>query len=129
MDAYLNGDVGTLKEWCSEASYNVLSAIITAQQQQGLISDCKILDLRHVDFHSAKILDNDVPVIIITFQTQENNVFRNAISNEIVSGREDLIEACTYVAIFTKIVENMDNPITAGWKMIDLAKNSSRPTW
>ncbi|PVV01840.1 hypothetical protein BB560_003728 [Smittium megazygosporum] len=129
MDAYLLQDIKTLKIWCSDAAFNVLNAIMTSQLSQGIMSDCKILDLRHVEFHSAKVLDNDVPVIIVTFQTQENNVFRNAVTNEIVSGSEDHIELCYYVSIFTKVPENVDDPITGGWKMIDLAKQSSRPTW
>ncbi|KAJ2780911.1 protein translocase subunit [Coemansia interrupta] len=129
LDAYLHSDAETLKVWCSEASYNVLTAIFTAQIQQGVVSDCKILDMRHVDFHSARVLENDVPVIVVTFQTQENNVFRNKKTGEIVMGSEDVIEACHYVSIFTKVPENADDPITHGWKMIDLAKQSSRATW
>ncbi|KAI9504314.1 protein translocase subunit [Coemansia spiralis] len=129
LDAYLHSDAETLKVWCSEASYNVLTAIFTAQTQQGVMSDCKILDMRHVDFHSARVLENDVPVIVVTFQTQENNVFRNKKTGEIVQGSEDVIEACHYVAIFTKVPENADDPVTNGWKMIDLAKQSSRTTW
>ncbi|KAJ2636340.1 protein translocase subunit [Coemansia sp. RSA 1286] len=129
LDAYLHSDAETLKVWCSEASYNVLTAIFTAQIQQGVISDCKILDMRHVDFHSARVLENDVPVIVVTFQTQENNVFRDKKTGEIVMGAEDVIEACHYVSIFTKVPENADDPVTNGWKMIDLAKQSSRTTW
>lgn len=129
LDAYLHSDAETLKLWCSEASYNVLTAIFTAQTQQGVVSDCKILDLRHVDFHSARVLENDVPVIVITFQTHENNIFRNKKTGEIVQGSEDAIEACHYVSIFTKVPENADDPITNGWKMIDLAKQSARSTW
>ncbi|KAJ2781832.1 protein translocase subunit [Coemansia javaensis] len=129
LDAYLQGDAATLKVWCSEASYNVLTAIFTAQGQQGVVSDCKILDMRHVDFHSARMLENDVPVIVITFQTQENNVFRDKKTGEIVMGAEDVIEACHYVSVFTKVPENADDPVTNGWKMIDLAKQSSRSTW
>ncbi|PVU94333.1 hypothetical protein BB561_002630 [Smittium simulii] len=129
MDAYLQQDTVTLKIWCSDAAYNVLNAIMTAQLTQGIVSDCKILDLRKVEFHSAKVLDNDVPVIIVTFQTQENNVFRDKITKKIVAGKEDLIEMCHYVSIFTKVPENIDDPVTGGWKMIDLAKQAARPTW
>ncbi|KAJ1920736.1 protein translocase subunit [Mycoemilia scoparia] len=129
MDAYLSGDAETLKHWCSEASYNVLSAVIKAQAKQGIVSDCNILDLRHVDFHSARVLDNEVPVIVIVFQTQENNVFRDKVTKKIVQGDENVIESCHYVSIFTKVPENADDPITGGWKMIDLAKQFSRPTW
>ncbi|KAJ1839004.1 protein translocase subunit, partial [Coemansia sp. RSA 486] len=61
--------------------------------------------------------------------TQENNVFRDKKTGEIVMGAEDVIEACHYVSIFTKVPENADDPVTNGWKMIDLAKQSSRTTW
>jgi import inner membrane translocase subunit TIM44 len=49
IDAYLHGDVDTLRLWCSEATFNVLTAGIKAQLQQGLVSDSKILDLRNVE--------------------------------------------------------------------------------
>jgi import inner membrane translocase subunit TIM44 len=88
MEAYLKGDVDTLKLWCSEATYNVLTAVIQAQMQQGLISDCKIQDLRDIELVAAKILENDVPVLVLSFRTQEIIVFRNAKSGEIVYGKE-----------------------------------------
>ncbi|KAK9695661.1 protein translocase subunit [Basidiobolus ranarum] len=88
MDAYLKGDNDALKEWCSEATFNVLTAGIQAQMQQGLVSDCKLLDLRNVEFVTAKLLDNDVPVFVLSFNTQEVIVFRNAMTREIVFGQE-----------------------------------------
>jgi import inner membrane translocase subunit TIM44 len=88
----------------------VLTAVAQAQTQQGLISDCKIQDLRDVDVSlsnanvrfskrqlltqcflqlvTAKILDNDIPVLVLSFRTQEVVLFRNAISKEIVFGKE-----------------------------------------
>ncbi|CEI93544.1 hypothetical protein RMCBS344292_07776 [Rhizopus microsporus] len=88
MEAYLKGDVDTLKLWCSEATYNVLTAVIQAQVQQGLISDCKIQDLRDIELVAAKILENDVPVLVLSFRTQEIIVFRNARTGEIAYGKE-----------------------------------------
>ncbi|KAI8333884.1 hypothetical protein BC941DRAFT_400754 [Chlamydoabsidia padenii] len=129
MEAYLKGDVETLKVWCSEATYNVLTAVIQAQMQQGLISDCKIQDLRDVDLVAAKILENDVPVLVLSFRTQEIIVFRNAKSGEVVYGKEDQIEQVTYACVFTKEPEDLQNPVTAGWRIIDMAKHDSRPVW
>ncbi|CAM0143157.1 protein translocase subunit [Umbelopsis sp. WA50703] len=129
MDAYLKGDTETLKLWCSEATYNVLTAIAQAQTQQGLVSDCRIQDLRDVDLVTAKILDNDVPVLVLSFRTQEVILFRNAISKEIVFGQEDHIEQVTYACVLTKQPEDLQNPITGGWRVIDMAKHDSRPTW
>ncbi|KAI9274504.1 hypothetical protein BDA99DRAFT_497717 [Phascolomyces articulosus] len=129
MEAYLRGDVETLKLWCSEATYNVLTAVIQAQMQQGLISDCKIQDLRDVDLVAAKILENDIPVLVMSFRTQEIILFRNAKSGEIAYGKEDHIEQCTYACVLTKEPEDLQNPVTSGWRIIDMAKHDSRPTW
>ncbi|KAG1453046.1 hypothetical protein G6F56_007666 [Rhizopus delemar] len=129
MEAYLKGDVDTLKLWCSEATYNVLTAVIQAQMQQGLISDCKIQDLRDIELVAAKILENDVPVLVLSFRTQEIIVFRNAKSGEIVYGKDDVIEQVTYACVLTKEPEDLQNPITAGWRIIDMAKHDSRPVW
>ncbi|ORX97645.1 TIM44 subunit of mitochondria import inner membrane translocase [Basidiobolus meristosporus CBS 931.73] len=129
MDAYLKGDNDALKEWCSEATYNVLTAGIQAQMQQGLVSDCKLLDLRNVEFVTGKLLDNDVPVFVLSFSTQEIIVFRNGITREIVFGQEDNIEQVTYACVLTKQLEDLQNPITGGWRVIDMAKHDARPTW
>ncbi|KAK9687985.1 protein translocase subunit [Basidiobolus ranarum] len=129
MDAYLKGDNDALKEWCSEATYNVLTAGIQAQIQQGLVSDCKLLDLRNVEFVTAKLLDNDLPVFVLSFNTQEVIVFRNGITREIAFGHEDNIEQVTYACVLTKQIEDLQNPITGGWRVIDMAKHDARPTW
>ncbi|ORE01509.1 TIM44 subunit of mitochondria import inner membrane translocase [Rhizopus microsporus var. microsporus] len=129
MEAYLKGDVDTLKLWCSEATYNVLTAVIQAQVQQGLISDCKIQDLRDIELVAAKILENDVPVLVLSFRTQEIIVFRNARTGEIAYGKEDLIEQVTYACVLTKEPEDLQNPVTNGWRIIDMAKHDSRPVW
>ncbi|KAF7725484.1 protein translocase subunit [Apophysomyces ossiformis] len=129
MEAYLKGDVETLKLWCSEATYNVLTALIQAQMQQGLVSDCRIQDLRDVELVTAKILDNDIPVFVLSFRTQEIILFRNAKTREIVYGKEDHIEQVTYACVLTKEVEDLQNPVTGGWRIIDMAKHDSRPVW
>ncbi|KAF9108530.1 protein translocase subunit [Mortierella sp. GBA35] len=126
MDAVLNADSETLNEWCSEATYNVLTAGFQAQIQQGLVSDCKILELRNVELVSAKVLENDVPVLIVSFNTQEVTVFRNRLTREVVFGKEDAIEECTYACVITLTPETMQNPLTRGVRIMDMAKHNSR---
>ncbi|KAG0210876.1 protein translocase subunit [Mortierella sp. GBA30] len=126
MDAVLNADSETLHEWCSEATYNVLTAGFQAQIQQGLVSDCKILELRNVELVSAKVLENDVPVLIISFNTQEVTVFRNRLTREVVFGKEDAIEEATYACVITLTPETMSNPLTRGVRIMDMAKHNSR---
>ena len=75
----------------------------------------------------AKILENDIPVLIVTCTTQEVLIFRDPKTREIVVGQEDRVEQCTYGAVITRIPEEMDNEITGGWKIVEVS--ISHPSW
>ncbi|KAJ3515177.1 hypothetical protein NLJ89_g1921 [Agrocybe chaxingu] len=126
VDAYLSADQEALKAWCGEATYNVLWATMEHFLRQGLISGSKVLDIRQVDVSDAKILENDVPVFLVSFATQEMMLFRNAKTGEIAVGAEDKVEQCTYVAAITRVPEELDNELTGGWKVIEMARRSAR---
>lgn len=126
VDAYLSADQESLKAWCGEATYNVLWATMEQYLKSGLISDSKVLDIRQVDVMDAKITENDVPVFIVSFATQEMLLFRNAKTREIVVGAENKVEQCTYIAVITRIPEEADNELTAGWKVIEMGRRSAR---
>ncbi|KAJ6620629.1 hypothetical protein B0H10DRAFT_1911835 [Mycena sp. CBHHK59/15] len=126
VDAYLTADQPALKAWCGEATYNVLWATMEQYLRQGLISDSKVLDIRQVDVSTGKILDNDLPVFVIQFSTQEVLLFRNAKTREIVVGADDKVEQCTYFAAVTRIEEELGNELTGGWKVIEMARRSAR---
>ncbi|KAF8626588.1 hypothetical protein AX15_004788 [Amanita polypyramis BW_CC] len=126
VDAYLSADQEALKAWCGEATYNVLWATMEPYLRQGLISDSKVLDIRQVDIHDAKILENSVPVFILQFATQEVLLFRNAKTREITVGSETKVEQCTYVAVITRVEEDLDNELTGGWKVIEMGRRSAR---
>ncbi|KAJ6534634.1 import inner membrane translocase subunit tim44 [Mycena vulgaris] len=126
IDAYLTVDQPALKAWCSEATYNLLWATMEQYLRQGLIGDSKVLDIRQVEVSMGKILENDLPVFVIQFSTQEVLLFRNAKTREIVVGAEDRVEQCTYFAAVTRIEEELGNELTGGWKVIEMARRSSR---
>ncbi|TFK75032.1 TIM44 subunit of mitochondria import inner membrane translocase [Pluteus cervinus] len=126
VDAYLSADRESLKAWCGEATYNVLWATMEQYLKQGLISDSKVLDIRQVDVSAGKILENDIPVYIITFNTQEVLLFRNAKTGEVMVGAEDKVEQCTYVAAITRVEEELSNELTGGWKIVEMARRSAR---
>ncbi|CAG8488269.1 11787_t:CDS:2 [Paraglomus brasilianum] len=126
IEAYLKGDTETLKKWCSEAAYNVLAHGFAAQAKDNLLSDCRVLDLRDVELRAARILDNDIPVLVITFSAQEVIMFRNRLTNEIVQGREDQIDQVTYACVLTKEESRIGDPVTNGWKVLDMAKSGSQ---
>lgn len=68
----------------------------------------------------GKILENDVPVFLVQFSTQEVLMFRNAKTGEITVGADDKVEQCTYVAAITRIEEELTNDLTGGWKVIEV---------
>lgn len=71
-----------------------------------------------------KVLENDVNVFVISFRTQEMITFRDPKTGEIVVGDENKIEQCGYVAVMTRIEEDIDNEVTGGWKIIDMGRRS-----
>jgi hypothetical protein len=77
---------------------------------------------------SGKILENNIPVFVITFSTQEVLLFRNAKTREVVVGAENKVEQCMYAAVVTRIEEELGNELTGGWKVIEVSlQNKTYP--
>ncbi|KAI9886727.1 MAG: pre-tRNA nuclear export protein [Watsoniomyces obsoletus] len=124
LDAYVKGDIETLKLWLSAAQFQVYSALAQQYTTAGLKSDGRILDIRHVDILSARLLDpGEVPIFIITCRTQEVHVYRNSKTNELAAGMEDKVQLVTYAIGVTRIPEDVNNPETRGWRLIELQKS------
>ncbi|KAI1768804.1 Tim44-domain-containing protein [Hypoxylon sp. FL1150] len=124
LDAYVKGDTETLKLWLSAAQYSVYEALTKQYLQAGLKSDGRILDIRHVDILKARMLDpGEIPVFIITCRTQEVHVYRNAKSNELAAGMEDKVQLVTYAIGITRTPEEVSNPETRGWRLIEMQKS------
>ncbi|KAL8863124.1 MAG: hypothetical protein Q9178_000498 [Gyalolechia marmorata] len=125
LDAYVKGDTDTLKLWLSAAQYQVYAALAQQYTTAGLKSDGRILDIRHVDVLSARMLEpGEVPVFIITCRTQEVHVYRNAKTNDLAAGMEDKVQLVTYAIGVTRVPEDVNNPDTRGWRLIELQKSA-----
>ncbi|KAF2667848.1 TIM44 subunit of mitochondria import inner membrane translocase [Microthyrium microscopicum] len=125
LDAYVKGDTETLKTWLSAAQYNVYAALMQQYTTAGLKSDGRILDIRHVEVANARLLDpGDVPVFVITCRTQEVHVYRNKKSGDLAAGMEDKVQQVTYAIGVTRIAEDVMNPETHGWRLIELQKSA-----
>ncbi|KAI1300053.1 TIM44 subunit of mitochondria import inner membrane translocase [Xylaria venustula] len=124
LDAYVKGDTETLKLWLSAAQYSVYEALTKQYLQAGMKSDGRILDIRHVDILKARMLEpGEIPVFIITCRTQEVHVYRNAKTNELAAGMEDKVQLVTYVIGITRTPEDVNNPETRGWRLIEMQKS------
>lgn len=123
LDAYVKGDVETLKLWLSAAQFQVYSALMHQYTTAGLKSDGRILDIRGVDILNARMLEpGGIPVFIITCRTQEVHVYRNKKTNALAAGMEDKVQLVTYAIGVTRLPEEVNNPETRGWRMIELQK-------
>ncbi|KAM0786344.1 hypothetical protein ACM66B_001816 [Microbotryomycetes sp. NB124-2] len=125
VDAYVNADQATLKEWCSEATFNVLMATLQGSVSPSLISESRVLDIRNLDIMSSKILENDLHVFVVAWRTQEVLAYRDIKTGQIAAGDEDRIQQVGYVAVFTRKEEELDNKVTGGWKIIDMARRAA----
>ncbi|KAI0394703.1 TIM44 subunit of mitochondria import inner membrane translocase [Xylariaceae sp. FL0594] len=124
LDAYVKGDTETLKLWLSAAQFSVYEALTKQYLQAGMKSDGRILDIRHVDILKARMLEpGEIPVFIITCRTQEVHVYRNAKTNELAAGMEDRVQLVTYVIGITRTPEDVNNPETRGWRLIEMQKS------
>lgn len=59
-------------------------------------------------------------MFVVTFQTQEVLLFRNAKTGEIVVGTENKVEQCHYAAVVTRVEEELDSELTGGWKIVEV---------
>ncbi|KJX96931.1 mitochondrial inner membrane translocase subunit tim44 like protein [Zymoseptoria brevis] len=125
LEAYVTGDIETLKLWLSAAQFSVYHALMQQYTTAGLKSDGKILDIRGVDILSARMLDpGEIPVFVIMARTQEVHVYRNKKSGELAAGMEDKVQQVTYAIGVTRIPEEVSNPETRGWRLIELQKSA-----
>ncbi|KAL4796431.1 hypothetical protein BDV19DRAFT_81475 [Aspergillus venezuelensis] len=123
LDAYVKGDVETLKLWLSDAQFHVYAALTQQITTAGLKSDGRILDIRGVDVVKARMLDpGDIPIFVVMCRTQEVHVYRNVKTGELAAGMEDKVQLVNYVMGLTRIPEDVNNPDTKGWRVLELSK-------
>ncbi|KAJ5098985.1 Mitochondrial import inner membrane translocase subunit tim44 [Penicillium argentinense] len=123
LDAYVKGDIETLKMWLSDAQFSVYAALAKQYTTAGLKSDGRILDVRGVDISHARLLDpGEIPVFVVTCRAQEIHVYKNVKTGKLAAGMEDKVQLVTYAIGMTRIPEEVNNPETRGWRLIELQK-------
>lgn len=98
------------------------------QKKAGLVSDCKLIDYRNVELSKLSLLEDELPIALIHFQTTEILCFKNK-KGEVVLGAEDNIQNARYAIAFTKKQildpEAEISASTNGWTVIDWARVAS----
>ncbi|KAL3895838.1 MAG: hypothetical protein SGCHY_004457 [Lobulomycetales sp.] len=129
IDAITRGDLASLKPWASESVYAQTSALISSYTSKSLRIDSQILDIRKVELLSSRMLDNDVPVMIVDLNTQAVVAFRDVKTGEIKAGSEDNIEHARWRMVWTR--DQCADPtipldrVTMGWRVMECVKIDS----
>ncbi|XP_055310387.1 mitochondrial import inner membrane translocase subunit TIM44 [Sitodiplosis mosellana] len=121
LEAMIRGDLGILKDWCFESTYNIIATPIAQAQKAGYYLDSKILDVENVDLVMGKVMEQG-PVLIVTFQTQQIMCVRNA-KHEVVEGDPEKVMRVNYVWVLCRDPEDL-NPKSA-WRLLELSANSN----
>ncbi|GFR05613.1 mitochondrial import inner membrane translocase subunit TIM44 [Trichonephila clavata] len=121
LEAMIRGELEILKDWCYEGPYNILSTPIKQAQTLGYHFDSKILDISHVDLAMGKMMEQG-PVLVLTFQSQQILVVRDAKGN-VVEGDPEKVLRMHYVWALCRDQTELDPK--AAWKLIDLSASST----
>ncbi|BAT92962.1 hypothetical protein LR48_Vigan05g053000 [Vigna angularis] len=95
LNAYIKGDVETLKKYCSPELVERLKAERHAYQSNGIFFDNKILHVSELDVRETKMMGSS-PVIIVMFQTQQIYCVRDR-NGAITEGGKDTIHTVFYL--------------------------------
>lgn len=122
LEAIIRGDLEILQDWCHEGLYNILATPIKQAQSMGYKFDSKILEIMNVDLAIGKMMDQG-PVLVITFQTQQVDVVRNA-KGEVVEGDPEKIFRMDYVWVLCRDQNELDPK--AAWRLLEMAATSNQ---
>lgn len=121
LEAMVRGDLEILQDWCHEAAFNVIATPIKQALASGYRFDSKVLDLCNLDLAFAKMMDQG-PVLVISFQTQQILVVRDAKDN-IVEGDPNQILRMNYVWVLCRDQTELDP--AAAWRVLEMAATST----
>ncbi|XP_050364479.1 mitochondrial import inner membrane translocase subunit TIM44-2-like [Argentina anserina] len=94
LNAYMKGDIETLKKYCASEVIERCKAEREAYQRTGIFFDNKILHISEVAVMETKLIGDD-PTIIVGFQTQQVYCVRDK-NGAITEGSQDTIQTVHY---------------------------------
>lgn len=127
VEAYVRGEAPVLQKWLSESSFNVWKQLTKEYREKNLYAAGQVLEIRNVDIAQAKMRQPDnTPMYIISCRAQETSCYRSIKTDEVVAGIPDQILLTPYVLAVARDVEQLDNPETRGWKVLEFVRG--KPT-
>jgi import inner membrane translocase subunit TIM44 len=131
LDSLVTGDLPALRTWCSDAAFRAAKASIDSRLVLGSRLDGRILDMRHVELASVRLLDDRSPALVYTLTAQQVVPVRDLIDGALVSGRDDTVEHVVYVMAFSiehPSVSVANRAMTRGWRLVEFVARE-RNAW
>ncbi|KAJ6736242.1 hypothetical protein OIU85_018446 [Salix viminalis] len=120
LDAYMKGDVETLKKYCTPEVINRREAEHKAFEAHGIFFDNKILHISDVEVRETKMMGTS-PLIIVAFQTQQVHCIRDQ-NGAITEGGQDTIHTVYYAWAMRQVdpEELGGGAIYPIWKLMEM---------
>jgi len=120
LESYFNGKKEELKQWTSDDLFASLVQDID-QRKESIDEKAQIMDARvkikEINPVYAKLVNNR-PVMVLSFKTDQA-VLKKDEQGKVIEGDEAITEEKRYAAALVK--EGGDNPITGGWRFLEIA--------
>jgi len=116
FESLARGELEILRDWCTEAVYNILIHPITTSKALNYKYHLKIIDLGDVELVAAKIMEIG-PVLVVTFQTQQIAYIADA-TGKVIEGDPEQINRINYIFALGRDPTVLD-PLAA-WRLVDL---------
>ncbi len=123
FEAYLKGDLKTLKPYLSEGMYKQIAEEFRLRKAEGLQLDPNVLEISNAEIVQAKIHDHQ-PVLVLGTLIQHINCVRNR-DGKIVEGKEDEVRASFYLLLFVRDYDEKEGALQ--WKIQERYLGFSQP--
>ncbi|CAF0969032.1 unnamed protein product [Rotaria sordida] len=117
LESLARGELEILRDWCTEAVYNVLIHPINVSKALNHKYHLKIIDLGDAELVAAKIMEMG-PVLVVTFQAQQIAYISDA-NGKVVEGDPEQINRINYIFALGRDPTILD-PLSA-WRLVDLS--------
>lgn len=123
LQAFLLGDIASMKPWMSDGVYNKVAAEIRQRKGDGITFDPNILDIEE-NTTIIRMMEGEGPIIVVVYMVQQINCVRNK-AGEIIEGGETQVVAKVYSIAFRQVY--MEDEGYVKWKLIDLYMSDGMP--
>ncbi|CAF3306792.1 unnamed protein product [Rotaria socialis] len=117
FESLARSELEILRDWCTEAVYNVLIHPINTSKAMNYKYHLKIIDLSDVELVAAKTMEMG-PVLVVNFQAQQIAYISDA-NGKVTEGDPEQINRINYIFALGRDPTILD-PLSA-WRLVDLS--------